>query len=98
MSSVILINSFEFPKEKENEAIRYWEIAADYMRSQPGFISTRLHKAVSPDARFRLVNIAEWESAEHFINVVNSDEFKSLTEPEKELFPHYPGLYEVIRT
>lgn len=97
MSSVILINSFEFPKEKENEAIRYWELAADYMRSQPGFISTRLHKAVSPDARFGLVNVAEWESAEHFANVVNSDEFKSLTEPGKELFPHYPGLYEVIR-
>ena len=29
---------------------------------------------------------------------VNSEEFKKLTEPYMKVFPHYPGLYDVVRT
>lgn len=68
------------------------------MRKQPGLISTRLHKAVVPWARFSLINIAEWESVEHFEATTGTEEFKKLTEPYMEVFPHYPGLYEVART
>lgn len=63
MDKVILINPFEVPAGEEAAALRFWEQVADYMRRQPGFIATRLHKALSPDARFTYVNIAEWESA-----------------------------------
>ncbi|CAO0823148.1 hypothetical protein DFAR_340031 [Desulfarculales bacterium] len=31
---------------------------ADYMRRQPGFISTRLHQAVAPGSRFAFINMA----------------------------------------
>ena len=96
--SAILINPFEVPESKEKEALAFWEEAADLMRKQPDFISTRLHKAVVPWARFRLINVAEWESVEHFEAVINSEEFKKLTDPYMEVFPHYPGLYEVVRT
>ena len=68
------------------------------MRKQPGYLSTRLHKAVVPWAHFKLINIAEWESIEHFEAVINSSAFKDLAGPYMELFPHYPGLYEVVRT
>jgi len=57
--SVILINPFEVPKGKEEEVLAFWEKVAEYMRDQPGFISTRLHKALVPWARFHLINIAE---------------------------------------
>ena len=90
MSTVILINPFEVPAGEEE--------AAEYMRRQPGFISTRLHKALSPDARFTYINIAEWESAEHFQAAINGEEFKRLTEGSQKRFPHYPALYSVIRT
>ncbi len=96
--SVILINPFDIPEGKEEEALAFWELAADFMREQPGFLSTGLHKAVVPWAHFKLINVAEWESAEHFEAVINSTEFKDLTGPYMELFPHYPGLYEVVRT
>lgn len=96
--AVILINPFEVPKEKEDEALAFWERAAEYMRKQPGFLSTRLHRAVVPWARFHLINVAEWESVAHFEAAINSDEFKRLTQPYMEIFPHYPGLYEVVRT
>jgi heme-degrading monooxygenase HmoA len=98
MAKVILINPFEVPKGKEEECVAFWERAAEYMKRQPGFISTRLHRVVAPGARFALINVAEWESAEHFYAATASEEFKKLVEPYMEVFPHYPGLYEVIRT
>jgi heme-degrading monooxygenase HmoA len=65
--SVILINPFEVPDGTNDEDfLRRWERAADYMRQQPGFVSTRLHRALRPDARFRFVNVAEWESPQAF--------------------------------
>lgn len=96
--TVILLNPFEVPESKEQEAIEYWERCAEVMRKAPGYISTRLHRAISPDARFHLVNMAEWQSPEHFMAVIESDEFKQVADGGTETFPHFPGLYEVIRT
>lgn len=98
MSSVILINPFEIPEGREDECLAFWEKAAEYMRKQPGFISTRLHRAIVPWARFSLINMAEWESVEHFESAINHEEFKKLIAPYMEICPHFPGLYEVIRT
>ncbi|MBT8368742.1 MAG: antibiotic biosynthesis monooxygenase [Deltaproteobacteria bacterium] len=97
MSNVIVINPFEVPEGKEDEALAMWDKFADYFRKQPGYVSTKLHRAMNPDARFHLINIAEWESVEHFQAALNSEELKKLAEGSEE-FPHYPGIYEVIRT
>lgn len=35
--SVALINPFEVPEGKEEEALAFWERVAEYMRKQPGF-------------------------------------------------------------
>lgn len=96
--SVTLINPFEVPEGKEEEALAFWERVADFMRKQPGFVSTRLHKATVPWARFHLINVAEWQSAEDFQAAINTEEFNALTEPYMEVFPHFPGLYEVVRS
>lgn len=98
MSKVTLINPFEVPEGREDDCLAFWERAARYLRHRQGFISTRLHKAVSPGARFHFINVAEWESIECFQNAVESEGFKELTAPYMETFPHYPGLYTVIRT
>jgi heme-degrading monooxygenase HmoA len=98
MPTVTLINPFEVPKGKEEAVLKMWEKAAEFMKKQPGFVSTRLHRALSPEARFHLINVAEWESAENFQAAINSAEFKKLTEGAMEDFPHYPALYEVIRS
>lgn len=68
------------------------------MRKQPGFISTRLHRASVPWARFTLVNVAGWQLVEDLENAINNEEFKNLIAPYMEVCPHYPGLYEVIKT
>ena len=43
-----------------------WEKARAYLAQQPGYLSTRLYRALAPDARFTFVNIAEWVSPEAF--------------------------------
>lgn len=72
--SVILINPFEVPEGKESEALALWDMAAEFFRKQPGFISTRLHKAIVPWARFYLINVAEWESVQLYEAALNSEE------------------------
>lgn len=98
MSKVVLINPFEVPPGEEAGALAFWDEVAAYMRRQPGFLSTRLHRALEPGARFHLVNIAEWESAEHFAAATSAPEFQRLVAPYMERFPHYPALYQVVRT
>lgn len=98
MSRVILINPFEVRAGLENDALAYWDKAAAHLRQQPGYLWTCLHRSISPGAHFHYVNVAEWESAAQFGAAVGSDAFRRLTEPEAERFPHYPALYEIIRT
>ena len=94
--SVILINPFEVPEGANDEDfLRGWERAADYMRQQPGFMSTRLHRALAPDARFRFVNVAEWESPQAFQAAVGGEQFREIA---KGAAPGSPALYEVVRS
>ena len=95
MGNVILINPFEVPPDRGDDFLAGWSGAADYMRRQPGFAGTRLHRALSPEARFGFVNVAEWESPQHFQAAVTRPEFAEMT---KDGPPGYPSLYEVVRT
>ena len=94
--SVILINPFEVPEgTDEEEFLHGWERAADYMRQQPGFVSTRLHRALGADARFRFINVAEWASPQDFQAAVTSEQFRDIA---KGAGPGSPALYEVVRS
>jgi heme-degrading monooxygenase HmoA len=94
--SVTLINPFDVPDETADEDfLRGWDRAADYMRRQPGFVSSRLHRALAPDARFRFINIAEWASPEDFQAAVSGEEFHEIARGSS---PGSPALYEVVRS
>jgi heme oxygenase (mycobilin-producing) len=58
--AAVLINVFEVPEGRDEEFRAGWRAAADYLRHQPGFISTRLHASLDPTAEFRYVNVAVW--------------------------------------
>ena len=64
---IVLINPFTVPEGKMEESIVFWEKARDYLKEQPGYVSTKLHKSLKPDATFELINVAVWESTEDFI-------------------------------
>ena len=93
---VTLINPFEVPADRVEDCIAYWERARDFMQEQPGYLATRLHRALRPDARFALINVAEWASADDFQAAITDPRFAALTKPERGTFPHHPALYRVI--
>ena len=93
---IVLINPFEVPQEVSDEQfLAGWQRAADYLQVQPGFVDTRLHRAVSPDPRFRFINVARWDSPEAFRAAVTSDGFRQLAAGAA---PGHPALYQVVKT
>lgn len=94
--AVVLINAFTVPSEKLDETIAMWEQARDFLQEQPGYISTALHQSVSPIARYRLINVAQWESVEAFKAATE----KMRTEadlPRVEGVVAHPDLYTIVR-
>ena len=94
MDGVILINPFEVPAGNDDEFVARWQDAAAYLRKRAGFISTRLHRSLDPNAEFRFVNVAVWQSPEHFRQAVSTAEFQELARHMP--FAHHPSIYQVI--
>ena len=63
MGAVPFINCFEVPAGREDVFFDLWQEVLAYMSAKPGCVSHRLHRSLTPDARFRFVNYAEWETA-----------------------------------
>ena len=93
---VVLINPFIVPEGKLAESIVFWENARDYLKEQPGYVSTKLHKSLKPDATFELINVAVWESAEAFMAATQKMRKEVKMKPVDGLMAD-PALYEVIR-
>lgn len=94
---VTLMNRFAVRPERDDAFHALWTATSQYFRTQPGFVSLRLHRAVSDDAEFRWVNVANWESEAHFRAAHATDEFRRVvTQPGWEEFPSSPTLFEVV--
>ncbi len=93
---ITLINSFEVPTGKLEESIQYWEACRDFLKTQPGYVSTKLHQSIKDDARFLLVNVALWESPQAFVDATNKMRAKLGVSPPEGLKPN-ASLYTVIR-
>jgi heme oxygenase (mycobilin-producing) len=90
---VILINAFEVPAQADDRFVEGWERARDFLSTQAGYVSSSLHRSISPDADFRFVNIARWESIEAFQAATSRPEFTGGRLP----FRFHASLYEVVR-
>jgi heme-degrading monooxygenase HmoA len=94
---VTLINSFQVPAERDEAFHELWTETSMYFRQQPGFVSLRLHRAVNPDATYRWVNVATWDSEAHYRAGHLTDEFRRLvTQDAWREFPSNPSIYEVV--
>ncbi|HEV2235436.1 MAG TPA: antibiotic biosynthesis monooxygenase family protein [Ktedonobacterales bacterium] len=94
--SVVLINPFEVPQGQEDAFLQGWRAVSDHLRQVPGFISTHLHESLDPQARFRFVNVAEWESPQHFQAAISAEAFQQ--NRRQMIGVAYPALYRVIST
>ncbi|MGE4420728.1 MAG: antibiotic biosynthesis monooxygenase [Pseudodesulfovibrio sp.] len=63
-SPVELVNIFTLNGFDEASFLRLWQEDADFMKRQPGFVSTQLHRAVGQSDIY--LNHATWESVEAF--------------------------------
>jgi hypothetical protein len=59
---VTLINVFEIATADLEAFVAQWEKRAALMCTKPGFRSFHLYRALSSDARFQLINVAEWDT------------------------------------
>lgn len=61
---VVLVNIFTLDKADEQAFLHAWRDDAAFMKRQPGFISTQLHRAVGASPTY--LNYAVWESIAAF--------------------------------
>ena len=94
---VTLINKFVVPPDRDEEFVALWTATSHYFRGQPGYLSLRLHRALSPDADYRYVNVARWASLGDFQAAHATEEFRRVVGQEAwKAFPSNPALYEVL--
>jgi heme oxygenase (mycobilin-producing) len=90
---IVLINAFEIPEGDDDAFLDAWERARTFLSTQPGYISTRLHRSLTPGADFRFINVAFWQSPQAFQAAMSQPGFRNATVP----FPYHASLYEILR-
>jgi heme oxygenase (mycobilin-producing) len=99
-SPVTLINAFEVPAEHVNAFVARWRERAALMSTKPGFLDSQLHRALSPQAQFQLINVARWESREAFEAATTDTEFQehigAATADPRVPISANPALYQVV--
>ncbi len=71
---IVLINVFTVDQSDEEALLKAWAHDADFMKAQPGYISTQLHKGIAGSSTF--VNYAVWQNVESFRNAFTNPEFQ----------------------
>jgi len=79
---VVLINVFTVDPSDQDALIEAWRTDALYMKKQPGYISTQLHKAVGESSMY--LNYAIWDSVSDFRSAFSNPEFQ-------DALSHYPS-------
>ena len=74
-SPIVLVNLFEVDADDEPALLRAWEADANWMKRQPGYISTQLHRALGESRLF--LNYAIWDSVADFRAAFGHPEFRS---------------------
>ena len=72
---VVLINEFNVAPEDAGRFLQVWADDAAFMKQQPGFISTQLHRAVGESPTY--LNYAVWQSTAHFRAAFTHPEFRA---------------------
>lgn len=72
---IVLINLFTIAPEEADALIAAWAHDAAFMKEQPGYISTQLHRGLAGSTTF--INYAIWESAADFRAAFSNPVFQS---------------------
>ena len=91
-SPVVLINLFTVAAGDIDALLAAWTADANWMKQQPGYISTQLHRGIAGSTVF--VNYAIWESVAHFRTAFTHPDFKSALERYPSSAVASPHLFE----
>lgn len=79
---VVLVNLFTVDASEQDALLDAWREDAQWMKGQPGYISTQLHKAVGDSSMF--LNYAIWDSVADFRAAFSHPDFQNA-------LSHYPS-------
>jgi heme-degrading monooxygenase HmoA len=96
MSAVTVINSFEVPAGREGEFVELWKKINAYMQRKPGYLDNKLHRAITPDALFPFVHVAQWASMAHFLGAHDSGFRELVEQPQWSGFVPHRVLLEAV--
>jgi heme-degrading monooxygenase HmoA len=82
LSPVVLVNIFQVAEGDIPAFLSAFEKDANWMKQQPGFISTQMHRGIAGSTVF--MDYVVWESVSHFRMAFQHPEFKKSLE-------HYPS-------
>jgi heme-degrading monooxygenase HmoA len=97
---VTFINVFEVPVEQIDAFIAQWRERAKIMSTAPGFRDSRLHRALSSQTRFQIINVAHWDNRQAWEAATANPEFqerlRALADDTEVQISANPALYQVV--
>lgn len=93
-SPVVLVNLFTLDKADEQNFLKVWTDDAAFMKRQPGFISTQLHRAIGENPTY--LNYAVWESTAAFRAAFGNPEFRAKLATYPESIVASPHLFQTV--
>ena len=72
---VVLVNVFTLDRADETSFLKVWRDDAAFMKRQPGFISTQLHRALGDSPTY--LNYAVWELTAAFKAAFSHPDFQA---------------------
>jgi heme-degrading monooxygenase HmoA len=91
---VVIVNLVTLDKADEPRFLEAWQNDAAFMKRQPGFISTQLHRAIGDSPAY--VNYAVWESTAHYRAAFTHPEFKASLAAYPSSVVAIPHLFQKV--
>ena len=91
---VVLVNVFTVAANDVDALLKAWEADANWMKQQPGYISTQLHRAIGQSYMF--LNYAVWETTDHFRKAFTHPDFHARLADYPDSAVASPHLFQKI--
>jgi heme-degrading monooxygenase HmoA len=91
---VVLVNLVTLDKADEPRFLEAWQHDAAFMKRQPGFISTQLHRAIGDSPTY--LNYSVWESTAQYRTAFTHPEFKASLSAYPSSVVATPHLFQKV--
>lgn len=91
---VVLVNVFTLDPADEQTFLKAWQDDAVFMKRQPGFISTQLHRAIGDSPTY--LNYAVWETTADFRAAFTHPEFRAKISAYPASVAAAPHLFQKV--